>query len=90
MLVCFGVAWPCASVRMLRTGRAQSNGLVFTLIILCGYLFGAGSKMLVATRGAELAPVFWLYAANAVSVALNLALQLYYRRRRDRCPRVEL
>ena len=83
MLVCFGVAWPCASLRILRTGRAQSNGLGFTLVILCGYLFGASSKMLVALRGAELAPVFWLYAVNAVSVAVNLGLQLQYGRRRD-------
>ena len=83
MLVCFGVAWPCASLRILRTGRAQSNGLGFTLVILCGYLFGASSKMLVALRGAELAPVFWLYAVNALSVAVNLGLQLQYGRRRD-------
>jgi uncharacterized membrane protein len=82
MLVCFGVAWPCASLRMLRTGRAQSNGLGFTLVILFGYLFGASSKMLVAVRGAELAPVFWLYAVNAASVAVNLGLQLHYGRRR--------
>lgn len=89
MLVCFGVAWPCASLRMLRTGRAQSNGLGFTLVILCGYLFGASSKMLVAVRGAELAPVFWLYAVNAASVAVNLGLQLHYGRRsaRARAPR---
>jgi hypothetical protein len=82
MLVCFGVAWPCASLKMLRTGRLQSNGLGFTLVILCGYLFGASSKMLVAARGAELAPVFWLYAVNAVSVAANLGLQLRYGSRR--------
>ena len=78
MLVCFGVAWPCASLRILRTGQAQSNGLGFTLVILCGYLVGASSKMLVAVRGAELAPVFWLYAVNAVSVAVNLALQVRF------------
>lgn len=85
MLVCFGVAWPCATFRLLRTGRAQSNGLVFTVIILCGYVFGAASKELIAMRGAQLAPVFWLYALNAASVGLNLALQMYFAiRRRSR------
>ena len=85
MLVCFGVAWPCASLRMLRTGRPQSNGLCFTLVIFCGYLLGASSKLLEAVRGAELAPVFWLYAVNAISVAVNLGLQLHYGGRRSGC-----
>lgn len=66
MLICFGVAWPLANVRMLSSGRAEGKGMVFTAIILCGYVAGALAK---------LALVFWLYALNTVSVGGNLLLQ---------------
>lgn len=75
MLVCFGLAWPLANLRMLRTGRPEGKGLPFTLVILCGYASGATAKLVLAAQGAALAPVFWLYALNLGSVALNLFLQ---------------
>jgi hypothetical protein len=75
MLTCFGLAWPVANLRMLRTGRAEGKGLCFTLIIFCGYLAGAAAKIVLSTGSAALAPVFWLYALNATSVGLNLFLQ---------------
>jgi hypothetical protein len=75
MLTCFGLAWPVANLRMMRTGRAEGKGLGFTLIIFCGYLAGAAAKILLITEATPLAPVFWLYALNATSVGLNLFLQ---------------
>jgi hypothetical protein len=80
MLTCFGLAWPMANLRMLRTGQAEGKGLGFTLIIFCGYLAGAAAKIALATVTTPLAPVFWLYALNATSVGLNLALQWYFGR----------
>lgn len=50
---------------------------MFTLIILCGYLCGATAKLVLAHEGHGLAPVFWLYALNTSSVAMNLLLQWY-------------
>ena len=82
MLVCFGLAWPLANLRMLRTGLSQGKGLLFTLIILGGYLCGAAAKLWVAAQGVGLAPVFWLYLLNTASVALNLFLQWHYGPRR--------
>ncbi len=81
MLICFGIAWPLVSLRMLRTRRADGKGLTFTLIILCGYLVGASAKLLAANQGAALAPVFWLYLLNAASVGVNLSLQWFFGRR---------
>jgi hypothetical protein len=75
MLICFGVAWPLANLRMIRSGRAEGKGAAFTAIILCGYVAGALAKLALATSGHALAPVFWLYALNTVSVGLNLVLQ---------------
>ncbi len=81
MLTCFGLAWPIANIRMLRTGRAEGKGLTFTLVILCGYLAGAAAKMVLATAVTPLAPVFWLYVLNATSVSTNLGLQLHLGRK---------
>lgn len=81
MLVCFGLAWPLANLRMLRTGRPEGKGLAFTLVILFGYAAGAGAKLLHLAAGRPLEPVFWLYALNATSVSLNLLLQWRLARR---------
>lgn len=75
MLICFGLAWPLANLRMLRSGRAEGKGKVFTAIILCGYIAGALAKLALASHGHTLPPVFWLYALNTVSVGGNLLLQ---------------
>ena len=83
MLACFGLAWPLANLRMLRTRRPEGKGLGFTLVILCGYFAGASAKLLLSLDGRPLAPVFWLYVLNASSVGLNLFLQWYLAPRRQ-------
>jgi hypothetical protein len=75
MLICFGLAWPLANLRMLRSGRPEGKGLPFTLVILAGYLCGAAAKLIATSQGAPLAPVFWLYLLNTASVGVNLFLQ---------------
>lgn len=80
MLTCFGLAWPIANVRLLRTGRAEGKGTTFTIIILCGYLAGAAAKVALPGTSAQLPPLFWLYLFNAASVGTNLALQWRFSR----------
>ncbi|MDE2372345.1 MAG: hypothetical protein KGN16_25495 [Burkholderiales bacterium] len=75
MLVCFGLAWPLATLKMMRRGRAEGRGLAFTLVILAGYVAGALSKLLAGPAAAGLPPVFWLYVLNTISVGANAALQ---------------
>ena len=75
MLICFGVAWPLANLRMLRSGRAEGKGMAFTAIILCGYVAGALAKLAWATSAHTLPLVFWLYVLNTLSVGGNLLLQ---------------
>jgi hypothetical protein len=81
MLVCFGLAWPLATLRMLQSRSAQGRGLGFTLIILAGYLAGVLSKLLGMHAGTSLPPVFWLYVLNSASVGANAALQWHFARR---------
>ena len=51
MLLCFGVAWPVANMRMLRTRLPEGKGLAFTLIILCGYAAGTTAKLVLTAQG---------------------------------------
>ena len=75
MLICFGIAWPLANLRMIRSGRIEGTGVAFTAIILSGYVAGAFAKLTLAMSGHSLPPVFWLYVLNIGSVGLNLTLQ---------------
>jgi hypothetical protein len=66
----------------------MGKGCAFTSLILSGYLAGAASKVVLSWSGAPLAPVFWLYVLNTLSVAVNLLLQWFYRpSRAAQCPR---
>lgn len=78
MLLCFGLAWPVANLRMVRTRRPDGKGLPFTLLIMLGYVAGASAKWMSVPSGAPIPGVFWLYAANGASVTMNLALQWYF------------
>jgi len=85
MLLCFGLAWPFSTLRMLRTGRPEGKGLAFTTIIWTGYLCGATAKLLIAgATDTAVAPVFWLYLLNSFTVGTNGALQWYLPRRAAR------
>jgi len=80
MLVCFGVAWPLNLLLMLRRRRPEGKGMCFTAVIASGYVCGALAKVLLHLHtGAPLQPVFWLYMLNALSVAANVAAQVYFR-----------
>ena len=80
MIGCFGIAWPVANLRMLRSGRAEVKGVLFTMSI-CGYLAGVVAKLLPMSEGHALQPVFWLYAINTASVGANQVLQWQLGRR---------
>ena len=71
-----------ANLRMIRSGRAESKGMTFTIIILCGYVAGAVAKLALAGTGHALPRVFWLYLLNTLSAGLNAALQWWLRERR--------
>jgi hypothetical protein len=89
MLLCFGLAWPVASLRMLRARRPEGKGLAFTLIILAGYVAGAAAKWLSVGPGEAIPGVFWLYVLNGASVTVNLALQWYLARQVERARRAD-
>jgi hypothetical protein len=81
MLVCFGVAWPVDIVRTLRVRRTEGKSVGFMGLILLGYVFGLTAKI-VRAWGAWPEAVTVLYAVNAVMVAVDIGLTLYFRRAR--------
>lgn len=79
MLMCFGLAWPLTTLKMLRSGRPEGKSLGFTLIIWCGYLCGLGAKLIVAaTAQTPLPPVVWLYLLNSLTVGTHAWLYRRY------------
>ena len=82
MLVCFGVSWPVAILKTLRTRRTEGKSRTFLVLVLLGYLAGVASKFLRASgHWPSLEPVTALYALNAVLVAADLALVIHFRLR---------
>jgi lipopolysaccharide export LptBFGC system permease protein LptF len=82
MLVCFGVSWPVAILKTLRTRRVEGKSLAFLVLICTGYLAGIAAKFFrAAAPSGSLEPVTALYAVNAVLVAVDIALYLRFRPR---------
>ena len=81
MLICFGVSWPVAIIKTLRTRRTEGKSLMFLLLVLVGYLAGVTAKLLLAVETDTLQWVTALYAVNAVLVAAEIVLYLRFRPR---------
>ncbi len=75
MLICFGTAWPFAVYRSWRSRSTGGKSALFLYVIFAGYVSGTIHKILYSFD-----PVIWLYVANGVMVAADIAL--YHRNRR--------
>ena len=85
MLICFGVSWPVAIYKTLRTRRTEGKSLLFLVLILVGYLAGIAAKFILAAQyGAWPGWVTWLYALNAVMVVVEIHLYLKFHIRPDK------
>ena len=83
MMICFGVYWPVAIYKTLRTKRTEGKSLLFLLLILLGYIAGMAAKFIDAAQSHTRPDwVTLLYAANAIMVAVDIFL---YQRYRPRC-----
>lgn len=82
MLICFGISWPMAIVKSLRTRRTEGMSLVFLWLVCIGYIAGTTSKFFeAAAESAPLKPVTALYVLNALMVAFEITLYYRYRPR---------
>jgi hypothetical protein len=82
MLACFGFAWPVDILRTLRTRQTLGKSIGFMSLILAGYVSGLAAKCIrAADTGGLPETVTVLYGVNAVLVAIDIALTVYYRAR---------
>jgi len=82
MLVCFGISWPVAILKSLRTRRTEGKSLLFLGLVCIGYIAGTASKFFKAAGAwAALEPVTALYVLNAFMVAFDMILYYRYRPR---------
>ena len=45
MLLCFAAAWPFSIVKQWRTRSSKGKSILFSYIIMVGYLFGIANKV---------------------------------------------
>ncbi len=72
MLICFGSAWPFAIYKSYTSKHSGGKSIFFLFIVLGGYISGVIHKFKHSHDA-----VIYLYATNAVMVAIDI--MLYYR-----------
>lgn len=73
MLLCFGISWPISVIKSYRTRSSKGKSLVFSLVILTGYIAGITGKIITGNINYVLA----VYLFNIIMVAADIAL--YFR-----------
>ena len=79
MMICFGVSWPVAIAKTLRTRNVAGMSLFFLVVVEMGYFAGILSKLL-----GRLDWVVALYCMNLAFVGFEIFLYFRFRRRSDR------
>jgi len=74
MLICFGISWPFAIAKTLRTKTVKGQSTVFYVFIVIGYISGILYKFLY-----NMDYVIYFYAINTVMVTFQIFLIYYYR-----------
>ncbi len=72
MMICFGISWPVAIAKTLRTRNVKGMSLFFLVVVELGYLAGILSKLLGHRDW-----VIALYLMNYLFVGFEITL--YYR-----------
>ncbi len=72
MLVCFGISWPISVVKSIKSKSTKGKSLVFTAVIILGYVCGIVSKLAAGNT----TYVFWLYVLNLAVVSTDLAVSI--------------
>ncbi|MBE6368739.1 MAG: hypothetical protein E7056_01085 [Lentisphaerae bacterium] len=75
MMICFGASWPMSILKTIKVKNPTGRSIGFLVLIEIGYLSGIIFKLQHFDWG------IILYILNAVMVATDLILVLYYRHR---------
>ncbi|MBR7180381.1 MAG: hypothetical protein IKD42_02010 [Kiritimatiellae bacterium] len=73
MLLAFGLSWPFAIAKTLRSKSVAGKSPVFMAIVILGYVFGISAHLVEGEK-------LWLVAVYAADIALvSTDLALYFR-----------
>ena len=75
MLRCFATAWPFSIIKQLRTKRTEGKSILFSYIVLAGYLFGFITKIVMD----EINYVIYFYILDFALVLFDIILYYRYR-----------
>ena len=78
MLICFGVSWPFAIFKVIKTKSVKGVSLLFLSVVLVGYILGIIHKYLY-----NMDMVVFLYFYNAVLVLAQIVLYFVYNEKRQ-------
>jgi hypothetical protein len=73
MLLCFAFAWPFSIVKQWRTRSSKGKSILFSYIIMVGYLFGIANKVV----NDDINYVLAFYILDLCLVLIDTAI--YYR-----------
>ncbi len=80
MIFCWGISWPAALRKTIRTRSVEGMSILFLWLVFIGYVSGILFKISTARTEGFLNPVIILYIFNFVMVGAELIL--YYRFRK--------
>ena len=73
MLLCFAFAWPFSIYKQLRTGTSKGKSILFSYVIMLGYVFGITNKIVMDSINYVMA----FYVIDLVLVLIDTLI--YYR-----------
>jgi len=73
MLLCFAFAWPFSIVKQWRTGSSKGKSILFSYVIILGYIFGMINKVV----SDDINYVFAFYVIDLALVLIDTLI--YYR-----------
>lgn len=79
MLLCFGLSWPVSLIKNIRSGTAKGMSLMFTVLIIIGYIAGISAKIYTGNINYVLIVYIW----NIALVTGNLIVY-FVNRNKDR------
>ena len=77
MLLCFACAWPFSIYKLYRTKSTKGKSIVFSMVVLLGYVFGIINKFIMDDINYVLFFYFFDLALVVVDSLLYLRNRIY-------------
>ncbi len=81
MIFCWGISWPAALGKTIKTRSVEGVSILFLWLVFIGYVSGIFFKIFTARSDGYVNPVIILYIFNFVMVGAELILYYRFRRR---------